>query len=125
MECYFTSQSIESESTKHNAVISFIIPEMNIVFRAQFAGDEKECEYAALLSLLEFIEINPQIFKNKAVEIFSDSFEVVHQVNNEMYCNADLEPYRKMAVLFRKKVPYVLRFVPASDNPAQNGLHSA
>lgn len=124
MECYFTSQRLESESSKHNALISFTVPEMNIVFRAQFQGDEKECEYAALLSLLEFVEINPQIFKNKAVEIFSDSFEIVHQVNNEMYCSADLEPYRKMAVLFRKKVPYVLKFVPAEDNPAQNSARS-
>lgn len=123
MECYFSSHSIESDSDRHNALLSFTVPDLGIVFRAQFAGNSIECEYASLLSLLEFVEINPQLFKNKTVEIFGDSFEVISQVNNKMFCDKQLEPYRNMAVLFKKKIPYVLNYVPAEENPAQNYLN--
>jgi ribonuclease HI len=122
MECYFTSNLIESESGNHNALLSFTVPEYGIVFRAQFSGKETECEYASLLSLLEFVEINPQLFKNKTVEIFGDSNIVVNQVNDKMYCNKQLEPFRKMAQLFKKKIPYVLNYIPPKENPAQNDI---
>jgi len=122
MECFFSSQNISSESEKHNALLSFTVPDLGIVFRAQFSGNGIECEYASLLSLLEFVDINPQLFKNKAVEIYSDNFELVNQVNNKMFCNKQLEPYKNMALLFKKKIPFVLKHVPAGDNPAQNKL---
>jgi ribonuclease HI len=122
MECYFTSNLIDSESGKHNALLSFAVPEYGIVFRAQFSGKEAECEYASLLSLLEFVEINPQLFKNKTVEIFGDSTIVVNQVNDKMYCNKQLEPFRKMAQLFRKKIPYVLNYILPKENPAQKDI---
>lgn len=123
MECYFSSLSINSDSDRHNALLSFTVPDLGIVFRAQFAGNATECEYASLLSLLEFVEINPQLFRNKTVEIFGDSFEVINQVNNKMFCDKQFEPYRNMAVLFKKKIPYVLNYIPAEENPAQNYLN--
>ncbi len=122
MECYFTTNPIESESGKHKALLSFTVPEYGIVFRAQFSGKETECEYASLLSLLEFVEINPQLFKNKTVEIYGDSTVVVNQVNDKMYCNKQLEPFRKMAQLFRKKIPYVLNYIPPKENPAHKDI---
>ena len=124
MECYFSSHRIKSESQRHNALLSFTVPDLGIVFRAQFAGTDMECEYASLLSLLEFVEINPQLFRNRTVEIYGDSFEVVKQVNNEMFCDKQLEPYRNMVQLFRKKIPYILSYVPAKDNPAQHYLNT-
>ncbi len=125
MECYFTSHSIESESGKHNALLSFTIPDLGIAFRAQFAGNDVECEYASLLSLLEFVEINPQLFKNKTVEIFGDSFEVINQVNKKMFCEKQFEPYRNMALLFKKKIPYNLAYVPTRENPAHNYVNAS
>ncbi len=122
MECYFSSQNISSDSDGHNALLSFAVPDLGIVFRAQFAGNGVECEYASLLSLLEFVEINPQLFKNKTVEIYGDSFDVINQVNHKMFCGKDLEPYRNMVLLFKKKIPYVLNYVPTRENPAQNNL---
>jgi len=118
MECFFTSKIRKSEDDKHNALISFTVPDIGIVFRAAFCGTQKEVEYAALLALLEFVEINPQLFKNKTLEIYSDSFTLVNQVNNKMYCSKDLEPFRNMALLMQKKIPYSLNLIPISDNPA-------
>jgi hypothetical protein len=122
MECFFTSHPFETPSGKHNALLTFSVPDLGIVFRAQFAGTDIECEYASLLSLLEFVEINPHLFRNKTVEIFGDSFEVVNQVNRKMYCGKDIEPYRNMALLFKKKIPYVLNYISPRENPAQNQL---
>lgn len=119
MECFFTSfvRNKQSEDGK-NALISFTVPDHGIVFRASFKGTPKEVEYAALLALLEFVEINPQLFKNKTLEIYSDSFTLVNQVNKKMHCSKDLEPFRNMALLMQKKIPYSLNLIPLSDNPA-------
>ena len=69
MECFFHSFIRENKSeSNHNAIISFTIPDIGVVFRAAFRGGDKEVEYAALLALLEFVETNPQLFKNRALE---------------------------------------------------------
>jgi len=71
---------------------------------------------------VSFTEIKPQLFKNKALELYSDSFTLVNQVNNRMYCSKDLEPFRNMALLMKKKIPYSLNLIPESDNPAQQAM---
>jgi ribonuclease HI len=128
MQCFFygtiRDENKENDSTPlttsaHNGVVSFTIPDLGIVFRAQFKGTPQECEYASLLALLEFIEINPHLFRNKTVEIFGDSFVVVNQVNLQMFCDKKLEPYLNMALGYKKKIPYSLSWIPQNENPAQ------
>jgi len=123
MQCFFYG-TIRGKNCKDdpNGVISFSIPDLGIVFRAQFKGNPVECEYASLLALLEFVEINPHLFQNKTVEILGDSFVVVNQVNLQMVCNKDLEPYRNMALVYKKKIPYSLNWIPQNENPAQSEL---
>ena len=95
MQCFFYAITRErGENLLRNGVVSFAIPDLGIVFRAQFKGTPKECEYASLLALLEFVELNPQLFRNKRIEVFGDSFTVVNQVNQQLICGKDLEPYR-------------------------------
>ncbi len=121
MECYFCGRIRDQDLEDDNqGVVSFFIPELGISFRAQFKGTLYQCQYASLLSLLEFVELNPQLFKNKQVEIYGDSYIVVNQVNLRLTCTDDLKPYRDMALLYKKKVPYTLNWVPGKDNPAQN-----
>jgi ribonuclease HI len=123
MQCFFYGTTREqNRDDGHNGVVSFSVPDLGIVFRAQFKGNPVECEYASLLALLEFIEINPHLFQNKTVEIFGDSFVVVNQVNLQMVCNKDLEPYRNMALVYKKKIPFSLNWIPQKENPAQNEL---
>lgn len=123
MQCFFYGTTRDRDCRDgHNGVVSFSVPDLGIVFRAQFKGNPVECEYAGLLALLEFIEINPHLFQNKTVEIFSDSFVVVNQVNLQMVCNKDLEPYRNMALVYKKKIPFSLNLIPEKENPAQNEL---
>jgi hypothetical protein len=121
MECYFYGKIREDGDNKeNNAVVSFFIPELGISFRAQFQGNIYECEYASLLSLLEFIELNPHLFKNKHLEIFGDSYIVVNQVNMCLICTNELKPYRDMALGYKKKFPFILSWIPKSENPAQD-----
>ncbi|HEX7402028.1 MAG TPA: hypothetical protein VF369_07600 [candidate division Zixibacteria bacterium] len=123
MQCFFYG-TIRGENSRdnHNGVVSFSIPDLGIIFRAQFTGTPVECEYASLLALLEFIELNPHLFQNRTVEIYGDSFEVVNQVNLQMVCHKDLEPYRNMALGYKKKIPYSLNWIPEKENPAQSEL---
>lgn len=123
MQCFFYGMTRDKNSQDdHSGVVSFTIPDLGIIFRAQFKGAPVECEYASLLALLEFIEINPHLFQNKTVEIFGDSFIVVNQVNLQMVCNKDLETYRNMALVYKKKIPYCLNWIPKNENPAQSEL---
>jgi ribonuclease HI len=123
MQCFFYGTNRDKECTdSRGGVASFSIPDLGIVFRAEFRGSPVECEYASLLALLEFIEINPHLFQNKTVEIFGDSFVVVNQVNLQMVCNKDLEPYRNMALVYKKKIPFSLNWISEKENPAQNEL---
>jgi len=39
-----------------------------------------------------------------------------------MYCGKDLEPFRNMAIHFRKKFSYSLAWIPEKENPAQNAI---
>jgi len=120
MECYFSTRITDKEegNGQCSAVLSFSIPEAGIIFRTRFQGSISECEYAALLTLLEFVELNPQVFRDRTVEIFGDSFTVVNQINNKMFCGSDLEPFRNLALLFRQKFSYSLAWIPQRENPA-------
>lgn len=123
MECYFGSRLTEKcDDGQYNAVLSFYIADAGIIFRTRFKGAASECEYAALLTLLEFVELNPQVFRDRTVEIYGDSFTVVNQINSKMFCNKDLEPFRNMALLFKKKFSYSLVWIPERENPARSEI---
>jgi len=56
MKCYFygTTNS-DDPSITTDGVVSFAIPDTGIVFKSRWVGNQIECQYAALLSLLRFI----------------------------------------------------------------------
>ena len=121
MQCFFYATTRREEnSAKFNGVLSFAIPDMGIVFRAQYKGTPEECEYASLLALLEFVELNPHLFEKRHIEIYGDSFMVIHQVNMKLVCKKDLEPFRNMALGYKKKIDYTLGWIPKTENLAYN-----
>ena len=125
MKCFYQGKQREMQAiTGHSGYVSFAIPDLGITFRAQFSGSQDECDYASLLALLEFMELNPHLFKNRRIEIFGDNFRVVNQVNQHLHPPKDLVPYVNMAVGYKRKIPYILKWIPDSENPAQDGLAS-
>lgn len=125
MDCYFYGMIRAADREKgSDGVVSFCVPDLGITFRAKFTGNQWECEYASLLALLEFVELNPHLFKSKHLEIFGNSYVVVHQVNQKLGCTKQLKPYRDMALIYKNKIPYTLGWIPKSDNPAQDEIPS-
>lgn len=98
--------------------VSFHLPDLDITFRARYRGTALACEYAALLALLEFIEINPKLFKGKPISVYGDSFAVVNQINDRMFCEKSVQPFRNMALTYKRKIPYSIEWVPPTQNPA-------
>ncbi len=123
MRCFYQGRHRdEVESSGKGGFVSFTIPDIGITFRAQFDGTKDECEYASLLALLEFVELNPHLFKNKRIEIFGDNHKIISQVNQQFKAPKDLEQYFNMAVGYKKKIPFTLKWIPTNENPAQDGL---
>jgi len=124
MQCYFTGEVFVRPGQPITAgVVSFKIPDLEITFRAQFKGSPQECQYASLLALLEFVDLNPHLFRNKSLELYSDSDMVVTQVNEEPDdLPKDLAMYRNMALTYKRKFPYILTHIRRGNNPATKGI---
>jgi len=124
MRCYLFSEVFARPGQPLTAgVVSFKIPDLDITFRAQFKGSPQECQYASLLALLEFVDLNPHLFKHKTLELFCDSDMVVEQVNNaDLAPPKALEPYRNMALTYRRRFPYNLTLIRRGNNPAGNEI---
>ena len=123
MRCFFHGQNRRKEGVSgFNGLVSFAIPDIGISFRAQYNGGRVECGYASLLALLEFVELNQHLFRNKRIEIFGNDHKVVSQVNRGTKPSHELEPFMNMAVGYRQKIPFTLNWIPDSENIAQDGL---
>ncbi len=123
MKCFFFGYNRDSEGwTGFNSLVSFAIPDVGITFRAQFKGGQEECEYASLLALLEFIELNPHLFRNRRIEVFGNNYKIINQVNQGSQPSRNLEPYLNMAMDYRNKIPFTLNWIPDNENIAQDGL---
>ena len=121
MKCFFKGVVRDSEiNPLFNGFVSFVIPELGINFRGQYKGDDEECEYASLLALLEFIELNNHLFKDKRIEILGNNYNIVSQVNSVEEPTADLEPFCSLAQSYKKKFPFVLDWIPTNENMAQD-----
>ncbi|MEW5702898.1 MAG: hypothetical protein AB1792_11815 [Candidatus Zixiibacteriota bacterium] len=118
MRCYFSSQKPGPADQAGEGFVSFVIPELSITFRARYTGTKAACEYAGLLALLEFVQINPQLFTERTLEIFGDSFTVVNQVNKRLLCRRELEGFRNAALLLKQSIPYTIDWVARNENPA-------
>jgi hypothetical protein len=123
MRCFFHGRNRDVDGVPgFNGLVSFAIPDIGITFRARYTGSHDECEYASLLALLEFVELNPHLFRNKRIEIYGNDYLVISQVNKGTRPSRNLEPYMNMAVGYRHKIPFTLNWIPDNENLAQDGL---
>ena len=119
MNCYFYGATREKESILgHNGVVAFSVPELNLIFKAQIKGNQAEVGYASLIALLEFIELNPNLFQKRKIQIYGDSSMVVHQVNFNLVCAKELEPYRNLVLQYKRKITWTLGWVSKEENRA-------
>lgn len=123
MRCYF---SVKPESTvksnKEKVLISFVIPDLGVLFRTHYRGEVDECTYISLLKLLKFIASNPKVFENQKTEILSHDPQIVYQVNQKTPCDERLEKLNGLALMYKEKLKYSLNWVPLKENKAENGI---
>ena len=123
MECYFGSYERDGRSAEiKKMLVCFSIPKAGIVFKAPFDGEKMHTEYASLLTLLEFIEMNQKMFKGKQLQIFGDNAELVKQINITRTCRYEFSELLKKALDYKQKYNFSLGWVPSHRNPSTNQI---
>ncbi len=123
MKCYFYGTNLhEQKLVSKQGLISFAIPDYGVLFRAQYIGNRYECEYAAGIALIRFLQLNAEHFKNKAVTLMTDSPIVVYQVNNKLAAINSLQKFRDLFLYYKRKLNFELQWVPTKMNRAEMGL---
>jgi len=119
MELFFGSFRRPSpETMQKSMVVAFDIPELGIAFKAPFEGEEDHTEFASLLALLEFVDLNRKLFGDRALQIYGANLRIVQQINDGAVFASDYAPLLERALEYRKKYRYTLEWTPAKRNPA-------
>jgi hypothetical protein len=123
MECFFgIYQPNHGKLDPGKMLVCFSIPSAGISFKAPFSGEELHTEYASLLTLLEFIELNEKLFKGQELRIYGDNLELINQVNLKSVCRYEFSELLKKALDYRDKYKFSLGWIPRENNPATNFL---
>lgn len=119
MECFFGSYELPSDSQlAKSAVVTFIIPQIGISFKAPFAGASADhSDFASLLALLEFIDGNQKYFSNHTYQIYGNNNHVINAVNQVEHPSGDFVHLLDKALDYRTKYRFSLDWVAARDNP--------
>lgn len=102
----------------HGRLVCFAIPDAGIVFKAPFQGGALHTDYASLLTLLEFVELNGNIFEGKDLNIYGDNLELVNQVNQQEPAKYEFSELLRKALDYKEKYNFSLGWVPRNDNPS-------
>jgi hypothetical protein len=119
MELYFASMKSLSAQPNPRNLVTFAIPDIGVRFKAPYPAEDLTLEYASLLTLLEFIDINPGLFTNRALELFCHNADLVNQIKARRVDQPNLAPYLKKALEYRERLKYSINWVPPDDNPAR------
>ncbi|MBI5866718.1 MAG: hypothetical protein HZB43_00240 [candidate division Zixibacteria bacterium] len=123
MRCYtWGTNNSENRDQANNGVVSFAIPDLGIQFRAAYRGTAVECEYLALMALLNFAVTNPKLFERQKLDIFTDAVLPVYQVNRKAPVPTSAERYIRMIQRFRTSHQLTLGWVHKEQNPAFTGV---
>ncbi len=124
MRCYFYgSVGGEDQLVRQAGTVSFAVPDIGVIFRSRWSGNLLECQYAALLSLLRFIETNAKLFKDKNIDILTDASVIVYQLSKDTFIFKNIEPYYRLVQTYKSKFPFSLHWIPQKENPANHGLN--
>jgi hypothetical protein len=123
MKCYFHgSVNGEDQHSQQLGTVSFAIPDIGIIFRSRWTGNLIECQYAALLSLLQFLDKNKKLLKDSMAEILSDASVVVYQLTKDDFIYKSIESYYRLVQTYKSKFAFKVHWIPEKENSACHGL---
>ena len=123
LQCFFCGISYgEIENGKPVGVVGFAIPDLGVIFKSKWHGSLYECQYAGLLSLLNFIEANNKNIDALQFDILTDSALLVHQIAYKKFISPDLLPLYQTAINYKAIINYRISWVPRDENIAIVGL---
>jgi hypothetical protein len=123
IKCFISAKTLLSDrERKQNGLISFAIPDLGILFKERYLGSYYELEYISLLALLRFVELNYKAFQGQKLNVLCSSSLLVYQMNEDSFCQKEMERYRNLALAYKKKLKFSLSWVPHSENRALDEL---
>jgi hypothetical protein len=123
IQAYFFGTSYnEHKNGSPVGLAGYAIPDLGIIFRTRHEGNIYECQYAGLLALLNFIELNNKSFQGAKFEILSDSALIIYQISHRKFISRDLTPLYNAAIEYKRKIDYRVTWVPRGENTALKGL---
>jgi hypothetical protein len=125
MECYFGSHHRSNpDPSQKSKVVAFEIPELGIGFKAPFEGDPDQTDFASLLALLEFVDLNRKLFENRALQIFGGNLRIVEALNSGEIEGEEYLGFLEKAMNYREKYRFSLEWTPSRRNPAVSDVAS-
>ncbi len=122
MNCYFGIHNRDNQAADDKSMlVCFSIPEAGISFKAPFAGEELHTEYASLLTLLEFIELNRKMFEGKELNIYSDNLDLIGQINDKT-CKYEYSQLLSKTLEYKEKFTFSIGWIPKGQNPAVRNI---
>ena len=123
MKCFVSVKTLLKDKEKEqDGLISFAIPDLGVLFKIRHFGSYYELEYKSLLALLRFVEANDKAFRNQKLNVLSSSPLLIYQMNENSLCQKEVEPYRNLALVYKRKMKFSLSWVPEIENRALNGM---
>jgi len=122
---FFGTSFGESIDGKPHGLIGFAIPELGVIYRSRHRGTTYECQYAGLLALLKFIDLNKKQFDETEFQVLSDSTLVVYQISHRRLITKELTSLYNAALNYKRKVNYRVSWVPRQENIAIIGINQS
>jgi hypothetical protein len=123
MRCYtWGTNNLENRDQRGSGILSFAVPDLGIQFRASHQGTASECEYLAIMALLNFVSNNPKIFTEQKLDIYTDAVLPVYQVNKKAPVPPSVERYCRAIQRLRATHQLALGWVPKEQNTAFTGV---
>jgi hypothetical protein len=95
-----------------------MLPDLGVIYRTQFLGTQRECEYTAAIMAVRFVDNNKEFLSRQNIELLSDSAELVDQVNKVLPIDRKSKVYRDTVRMYLKMHKMSLAWVPRSENRA-------
>jgi hypothetical protein len=119
MKLYFYGKNFSgSTDTSGKGIISIILPDLGVMYRTQFEGTQRECEFTAAIMAVKFVENNKELLSKQELQLLSDSSELVSRINNNSPLLGKEKIYRDIILMYLKKYNLKMAWIPRSENRA-------